>query len=173
MERINQYSQPLVVDPSDADAPVRALTRVPVGGAKPGAYSEAWLQRLVHRHPNLLPVDQIEPALIPLIPVCIELPTPSGSVDNLFVTPDGDLVLVECKLWRNPEAWREVIGQIFDYAKDLASSDYEDLEAAIRKATRPDAGGDWSGTRLYDSSPVQRPTPRSTRLTSSMPSHAT
>ena len=28
-------------------------------------------------------------------------------------------MLIECKLWRNPEARREVVGQILDYAKVL------------------------------------------------------
>jgi hypothetical protein len=68
MDRVAQYGRPLIVDSSGGDMPVRLLTRVPVGGAKPGTYSEGWLQRLIHRHPNLLPIDQIEPALIPLIP---------------------------------------------------------------------------------------------------------
>lgn len=49
------------------------------------------------------------------------LPTPSGYVDNLLATPDGDLVLVGCKLWRNPEALREVVGQTLDYAKELSA----------------------------------------------------
>jgi hypothetical protein len=150
MDSVSQYGRPLVVDAFEHGASVQALTRLHLDPAKSGAYSEGWLQRLIHRHPNLLPIDQIEPALIPLIPVCLELPTPSGSVDNLFVTPDGELVLVECKLWRNPEARRKVVGQILDYAKDLASWDYQDLEAAIRKAARPDAEGGWQGMRLYD-----------------------
>jgi hypothetical protein len=149
MDRVSQYGRPLIVDAFQHGASVQGLARVHLNAAKPGAYSEGWLQRLIHRHPSLLPIDQIEPALIPLIPVCLELPTSSGYVDNLFVTPDGDLVLVECKLWRNPEARREVIGQILDYAKDLAAWGYEDLEAAVRKATRPDAGGGGS-MRLYD-----------------------
>ncbi len=37
-------------------------------------YDEAWLQRLIMRHPSLLPVDQIEPAFNTLVPICIELP---------------------------------------------------------------------------------------------------
>jgi hypothetical protein len=39
------------------------------------------------------------------------------------------------KLWRNAQARREVIGQILDYAKDLSLWSYEDLEAAIMKAS--------------------------------------
>ena len=45
----------------------------------------------------------------------------------LLITPDGNLVLVECKLWRNPQARREVLAQIIDYAKDLIRLDFEAL----------------------------------------------
>ena len=53
------------------------------------------------------------------VPICTELSTPAGAIDNFMVTPSGLPVLVECKLWRNPEGRREVIGQILDYAKEL------------------------------------------------------
>ena len=49
-----------------------------------------------------------------------ELKTPAGPIDNFMVTPSGLPVLVECKLWRNPEARRQVVGQILDYAKELS-----------------------------------------------------
>ena len=66
----------------------------------------------------------------------MELPLPSGFADNLLVTPTGDLVVVEAKLWRNPEARRKVVGQILDYAKDLSGFSYSDLEKAVRTARR-------------------------------------
>jgi len=40
----------------------------------------------------------------------------------------------QCKLWRNPQARREVVGQILDYAKDIARLSYQEFEDAIRKA---------------------------------------
>jgi len=70
------------------------------------------------------------------VPICIEMPLPSGFVDNLMITPAGGLVLVETKLWRNPEARREVVGQILDYAKDLSRCSYEDLQKAVSAARR-------------------------------------
>lgn len=90
---------------------------------RPGSgatYDEAWLQQLIQEHPSLLPIGMIEPALQGPIPICMELPVPSGFVDNLMITADGGIVVVETKLWRNPEARREVIGQVLDYAKDLS-----------------------------------------------------
>jgi hypothetical protein len=99
-------------------------------------YSEDWVQNLIFQHPDLLPVSELEPAFAPLYPVCRELLTPAGPIDNLFVSRSGGLVLVECKLWRNPEARREVIGQALDYAKEIARWSYEDLVNAVKKTTK-------------------------------------
>lgn len=67
------------------------------------------------------------------VAICRELTTPAGSIDNLLVTPTGLPVLVECKLWRNPEGRREVIGQILDYSKELTKWSASDLQ---REASR-------------------------------------
>ena len=61
-------------------------------------------------------MDQIEPGIGRLIPVCMELPLSVGPVDNLLVTPEGNVVMVEVKLWSNPEARRKVVAQALDYA---------------------------------------------------------
>jgi hypothetical protein len=44
-------------------------------------------------------------------------------------------VLVECKLWRNPEARREVVGQILDYAKVLSRWSFSDLQREVNSRT--------------------------------------
>ena len=95
---------------------------------------ERWLQELIHRHPACLPMDQIEPGLGRLIPACLELPLRVGYVDNLLLTPEGNLVIVEVKLWRNPEARRKVVAQALDYATALFELDYGQLEAAVMQA---------------------------------------
>ena len=79
-------------------------------------------------------MDEIEPGIGHLIPVCMELPLRVGSVDNLFITPEGNLVIVEVKLWGNPEARRQVVAQTLEYATALFKLDYSELEAAVRKA---------------------------------------
>ncbi len=102
------------------------------------------------RHPSLLPVDQIEPAFNTLVPICVELPMRSGKLDNLFVTPAGDLALVECKLWRNPEARREVVAQIIDYSTEMSTWTHGNLQEAIRR-TKPLDGSDGKTKRsLYE-----------------------
>jgi len=111
----------------------KTLVRERIGGRE-GLHDEAWLQRLIHRHPTCLPMDQIEPGFAVLVPVCMELPLSSGYLDNLLMTPDGDIVIVEAKLWQNPEARRDVVAQALDYANSLFGLNYEKLEAAILKA---------------------------------------
>jgi hypothetical protein len=113
-----QYGLPMLIG-SLSDTVAQGLRRVRLERGDGERFSERWLQLLVSRYPNLLPIDQIEPALTPAISICLELPLPSGFVDNLYVTPTGDLVIGETKLFRNPEARREVIGQISAAALSL------------------------------------------------------
>ena len=96
--------------------------------------AEDRLQEFIFEHHRALPINEIEPAFEPLIPVCRELPTKVGPIDLLFINPTGLLTLVECKLWKNPEARREVVGQILDYATEMSRWSYEQLEQAVRKS---------------------------------------
>ncbi len=152
MHSQTQYGHSLLLDGFQPGASASRLKRLHFSktASESAPYDEAWLQRLIMRHPSVLPVDQIEPAFSPLVPVCIELPMQAGSLDNLFVTPAGDLALIECKLWRNPEARRQVIAQVIDYAKDMSSWTYEKLQQAIN-ATKPlEGSGDTAGRNLYE-----------------------
>ena len=111
--------------------------RVPfasVGGE--GAIDEARLQEVLFRHADLLPLGEIDPAYNDQVPVCMELGTRAGSADALYLTPTGRIILAEFKLWRNPGARREVIGQILDYPGVLASWSYDDLEREVRNRTK-------------------------------------
>lgn len=118
---------------TSADDPPVSLERVPLAS---GDRNEAWLRDFLLRHPEALPAAEIDPAYADPIPVCRELATPAGPVDAVFVNRDGALVVVECKLWRNPQARREVVGQILDYAKELARWRYEDLQREVSRALR-------------------------------------
>jgi hypothetical protein len=99
-------------------------------------YDEAWLQELLRRHPDVLPVAEIEPVFHPLIPIGWEVGTETGSIDNLFISPRGYLVLVETKLWRNPEAKREVVAQAIDYGSALSKWSYSRLDEAVKGYVR-------------------------------------
>ena len=91
------------------------------------------LQEILFRHAEALPLDEIDSAYETPVPVCRELSTRAGYVDALYLTPTGRIILAEFKLWRNPSARREVIGQILDYARVLASWSYDDLDREVRK----------------------------------------
>ena len=110
-------------------------------------FEERWLQELIHRHPTCLPMDDIEPGVGRLIPACMELPVEVGKIDNLFITPEGHLVVVEVKLWRNPEARRKVVAQALEYATALFRLDYRGLERAVK---RGDFDGREAPNRLHD-----------------------
>jgi hypothetical protein len=112
-------------------------------GGDDGARREVFIQGLVHDHPDLIPMEDIEPAFMPLISVCRELETSAGYLDNLWVTPAGGLVIGECKLVRSPQARREVVAQALDYARALSSWTYETLTTQIAKA-RKDTCSLWS-----------------------------
>jgi hypothetical protein len=76
------------------------------------------------------------------------------------VTAEGHLVLVECKLWRNPEARRRVLAQIIDYAQNVSTWRYEELDSAIKRTSQ--AAGGSAGQGLFDI--VQRGSPEALEL---------
>ena len=101
-----------------------------------GGIDESTLQDLLFRHLRTLPIAAIDAAYDSGVPVCRELSTPAGYVDALYVNALGRLTLAEFKLWRNPQARREVIGQILDYGKEIASWSYEDLQREVSRALK-------------------------------------
>jgi len=104
------------------------VPRVPEGDAT----AEHPLRDLVYERPEIVPVAQLEPEIGTVVSVAKELNLPgAGLIDVLLVSEFGRLVIVECKLWRNPQARREVIGQVLDYARELARYAYEDLQRVI------------------------------------------
>jgi hypothetical protein len=128
-----QYGSPILL--SEDQNQSFELERINLVKSSTFEYSEDWLQQKLDEYPGLLPVTEIDPIFGELIPVCRELRTAVGPLDNLYVNERGMLTLVECKLWRNPEARRQVVGQILDYAQEFSRMDYEDLTARINTKT--------------------------------------
>lgn len=103
---------------------------------------EAEIQALVHTHPEALPIEEIDPIFSKPVTVCREMVVgKAGRVDNFLITASGLPIIVKCKLWRNPEARREVVGQILEYAKTLSRWTYDDLqrEVSVRTGKGPKA----------------------------------
>lgn len=121
-------SSPVLIRP-DGQAP--QLERIHLGA---GMYSEQWLQDLVHAVPSILPIADIEPGFGEAIAVAREVPCGHGFIDNLLLTPAGEIILVEVKLWRNMQARREVVAQALDYVAALGGMPYEMFEAAVARS---------------------------------------
>ncbi|MCD4707652.1 MAG: hypothetical protein K8S62_07920 [Candidatus Sabulitectum sp.] len=126
---MKQFTAPVVI----SNGRMTALEKVSLNSK---SYSEDWIQDICFRSPNLLPVEELEPAFAGMIPICRELSTESGSIDLVYVNESGFITIGECKLWRNPEARRKVVGQILDYAKDMAKWDYSKFEKECLKARK-------------------------------------
>jgi hypothetical protein len=134
---VSQFSAPVVLEALNGPfKPIRLVRlRSSATGSGCPTYAENLLQQLIHDDPSILPVEELEFSFSELRPICQELPLANGTkyVDNLLANSDGRMCIVECKLWRNPEAVREVIAQILDYAAELARLSYEQLEAIVAK----------------------------------------
>lgn len=89
---------------------------------------ERYLQQYIYDHPDTLPLEGIKEDLKLLI-LAREFPTASGPIDALGVDGDGDIYLIETKLYKNPDK-RLVLAQILDYGAALWHA-YEDPEAFL------------------------------------------
>lgn len=105
-----------------------------------GAQDEKWLQTLLFTKPELVILDRMDSGAGEFVPIIREFPLArEGGVvflDIFGVSRSGRLVLVECKLWRNPQARREVVAQTLEYAALTRGLTYGDLTAKVRQATK-------------------------------------
>lgn len=117
-------AEPVILkSPTD---PGSTLTRVYVD-AEHGR-DESWLEQLLFAHPEAIPGHCFgERCLIPLA-------RQVDHMDLLCVTPQGRLCIVETKLFKNPEAHREVVAQVIDYAIRLSEWDYDTLCMRVSKS---------------------------------------
>src|SRR5215207_5868727 len=125
------YGDAIVVQHRDGS--VRVAKRLSLG--QTDGRDEAWLRDLLFNNPESIPVGHLDPSFGPLVPLCRELRTEAGPVDITYINRDGLLTLVECKLWRNPEARRKVVAQVLDYARAVAEWCYADLQRQVSIAT--------------------------------------
>lgn len=128
------YGKPLFLNSNNQATPLNKVE----------ADDELAVQELIFNNPDCLPISDIDESYNPVTPVCMELNTTVGPLDILMISPNGELTIVETKLWRNPEARRKVVAQILDYAKELSNWTYEDLQREINKRLNK------KGNTLYD-----------------------
>ena len=100
-------------------------------------FDEKWLQTTIYHNIELLEATDPTYEKIRIVPLCREFALLSGIrnlyLDILAVSETGRLVLVECKLWKNPQARREVLAQAFEYGSLMQSLSYSDLAAKLKK----------------------------------------
>lgn len=114
----------------------RLLSRVEFDAS--GNYQESFLQGIIDRWPNILPIRDFYPNAKGLCSLGCEIPVDIGGsegfIDNLLVTDDGHLVIVETKLWRNPESLREVIAQTLQYGMAVSQLPWDKFEGFLRRS---------------------------------------
>ena len=107
----------------------------------PNSFQEDFLQELIDQSPNVLPVREYLSSATTLFSLGREVPVDiggsQGRIDNLLVTNDGYLVIVETKLYRNPEAIRDVITQTLQYGMAVGRMSLMELEARIKDGQKP------------------------------------
>lgn len=84
---------------------------------------EAQLQRLIAGTPEVLPGIDGGPPVVTMR----EFPLRFGRADVVVVDLEGAILLCECKLRTNPQARREVIGQLVSYAGALSKMSYDEF----------------------------------------------
>ena len=105
------------------DRQIQRLTRLERSHTQ---FDEKYLQELLVDYPDLLPVYKLRDDVGQLMCIGREVTVgDSGSIDNLFISTGGYPIIVETKLWRNPQARREVLSQVLDYTKELVKKDFE------------------------------------------------
>ena len=98
-----------------------------------GYATEEELQTFLKEHPDLMPLEEIDLNAPPLLCIGWEVGLASGAEDILYIDPNGLLTVVETKLRRNPEARREVVGQILEYAAQMSTWIATDVERQAEK----------------------------------------
>ena len=90
--------------------------------ADSGYTNESQLQEMICKFPVLLPGVSADSY------VCSEFETGSGPIDIVIINAnDGSITLVECKLAKNPEVRRKILGQIIDYAASISNLSFDEF----------------------------------------------
>lgn len=132
---------PIVFGEAPAGRQFTPLSAISTRRDDPNSFDEDLLQKLIDESPNVLPVREFLPSTSALFALGCEVPVDIGGtegfIDNLLVTNDGYIVIVETKLYRNPEATREVVTQTLQYGMSVGRMSILELEARIRRGQHP------------------------------------
>jgi hypothetical protein len=87
--------------------------------AKSRFTNESDLQAFIKANPEVIPVEELKEDA-KLVVIERESPTMAGPIDLLAADQNGELYIIETKLYRNPDK-RQVLAQILDYGAALWS----------------------------------------------------
>ncbi len=91
------------------------------------------LQEYIYDHPESIPIYELREDKRLLV-AARELQTDSGPIDAFGIDKDGDLYIVETKLYRNPDK-RTVVAQALDYGASLwRRKDFNELLSTLDEA---------------------------------------
>ena len=126
-----QYANPLIVRGMTANAAKgHAKQLFPFfPSADQGGFSEKWFQETPFENPSLLPASEIETAFHSLEAVALELPIGVNRADLLLVNPEGCIVLVETKLFKNPWYQELLFENLFLLPASEIEHEFHSLEA--------------------------------------------
>ncbi len=96
------------------------------------------LQQYIYDNPESIPLYDIKEDIRLLI-LAREFATKSGLIDALGIDKDGEIYLIETKLYKNPDK-RTVVAQVLDYGASLWSNyrDFNDFTDQISIHTNKD-----------------------------------
>lgn len=97
---------------------------------------ENLLQEYIYNNPESIPLYDIKEDIRLLI-LAREFPTNSGSIDAIGIDENGELYIIETKLYKNPDK-RTVIAQALDYGAALwnHSNDFDEFLSVLDNHTQ-------------------------------------
>ncbi len=97
---------------------------------------ENFLQEYIYNNPESIPLYDIKEDIRLLI-LAREFPTNSGPIDAIGIDENGELYIIETKLYKNPDK-RTVIAQALDYGAALwnHSGDFDEFISVLDKHTQ-------------------------------------
>ena len=135
------FGSPIIINSDAEKKSYVSLDTVSVRRDDPNSFQETLLQELIDATPNVLPVREYLPSTTMLFSLGREIPVDLGAnqgfIDNLLVTNDGYLVIIETKLYRNPEGIRDVIAQTLQYGMAVGQISLMELESRIKRGQSP------------------------------------
>jgi hypothetical protein len=97
---------------------------------------EGWLQEYIYDNPESIPLYDIKEDIRLLI-LAREFSTNSGPIDAIGIDKEGEIYIIETKLYKNPDK-RTVVAQALDYGAALwkHSSDFNEFIALLNDSVQ-------------------------------------